>query len=118
VFMEMQYEVPERTYKQRRDALEEGNRIRSLRAQFKKDVKNGKRSVIEILLTDPVPKDFATMRVVEMMLPLPKLGRVKIQKMLVEARISPSKTAAGLTARQRRELASWLVKYDNGGGGS
>jgi hypothetical protein len=51
--MEMQFEVPERTYKQRRGALDKGNRIRSVRAQFKKDVKAGKRSVRAILLADP-----------------------------------------------------------------
>jgi hypothetical protein len=114
VFMEMQFEVPERTHKQRLAALDKGNRIRSVRAQFKKDVKAGKRSVRAILLAEECPEDFATMRVVEMILPLPKVGRVKVRKMLNEARISPSKTLGGMTPRQRTELASWLVPYDNG----
>jgi hypothetical protein len=118
MFMELQNAVPERTYRQRRDALEEGNRIRSLRAQFKRDVKDGKRSVRALLLADECPEDFATMRVVEMILPLPKVGRVKVRKILEKARISPSKTLGGMTVRQRTELASWLVLYDNKEGGS
>lgn len=110
---ERKFEVPERTYRQRRDALEEGNRIRSLRAQFKRDVKAGKRSVRALLLEPECPKDFATMRVVDAILPLPKVGRVKLRKILERARISPSKTLGGMTPRQRTELASWLVPYDN-----
>jgi hypothetical protein len=49
---------------------------------------------------------------------LPKVGRVKVRKILEKARISPSKTLGGMTVRQRTELASWLVLYDNKEGGS
>jgi hypothetical protein len=37
---------------------------------------------------------------------MPKVGRVKANRVLTSARISPSKTLGGLTERQR---ASWSV---------
>lgn len=116
--MVLENEVPERTYVQRITALDEGNRIRTVRAEFKKNVKRGKASVVDVLLAEPSPKDFASMPVVTLMTALPKVGKVKTKKILDKAKVSPSKTVGGMTARQRRELASWLAPYDNGAGGS
>ena len=41
-----------------------------------------------------------------MLLAVPKYGRVKVNKVLVQCRISPSKTIGGLSQRQRTELVS------------
>ena len=43
-----------------------------------------------------------------MLLAVPKYGRVKVNKILVHCRISPSKTIGGLSERQRSELVSLL----------
>ena len=43
-----------------------------------------------------------------MLLAVPKYGRVKVNKVLVQCRISPSKTIGGLSQRQRTELVSML----------
>jgi len=86
--------------------LIEANRIRRLRARFKRDVKAGRRSVLEVVLE--VPEDFETMRVLEVILAVPKVGRTKANKVMVQGRISPSKTLGGMTERQRVELASFL----------
>jgi len=40
--------------------------------------------------------------------PVPKYGRVKVNKVLQQCRISPSKTIGGLSQRQRTELVSML----------
>jgi hypothetical protein len=46
--------------------------------------------------------------VFDMLLAVPKYGRVKVNKILVLCRISPSKTIGGLSERQRSELVSLL----------
>jgi hypothetical protein len=46
--------------------------------------------------------------VFDMLLAVPKYGRVKVNKVLQQCRISPSKTIGGLSQRQRTELVSML----------
>jgi hypothetical protein len=45
-----------------------------------------------------------------MLLAVPKYGHVKVNKILAQCRISPSKTIGGLSPRQRAELVSFLRK--------
>lgn len=98
--------APPRSLRQRREALEEANRIRSHRARLKRQVKNGAIAVPDILL-DP-HEEIETMKVFDLMLAMPKVGRVKANKVLQRTRVSPSKTVGGLSERQRRELVSLL----------
>ena len=88
------------------DALQRANEIRTRRAQLKKDLKAGRVS-IHTLLMDP-PEYLQTAKVFDMLLAVPKYGRVKVNKVLVSCRISPSKTIGGLSPRQRAELVSML----------
>jgi hypothetical protein len=39
---------------------------------------------------------------------VPKYGRVKVNKILSQCRISPSKTIGGLSHRQRAELVEFM----------
>jgi hypothetical protein len=98
--------VPERTHEQRMRALGRANEIRSRRAQLKRDLKAGKVKV-ESLLHDP-PDYVLSAKAFDMILAVPKYGRVKANKILSQCRISPSKTIGGLSARQRGELVSQL----------
>jgi hypothetical protein len=98
--------VPERTHGQRMRALRRANEIRSKRAQLKRDLKAGKVKV-ESLLRDP-PDYVLSAKAFDMILAVPKYGRVKANKILSQCRISPSKTIGGLSARQRGELVSQL----------
>jgi hypothetical protein len=98
--------APERSLAQRMDALQRANEIRSRRAQLKRDLK-GSRVTIQSLLTDP-PEWVETAKVFDMLLAVPKYGRVKVNKILVQCRISPSKTIGGLSQRQRAELVQML----------
>jgi hypothetical protein len=88
------------------DALQRANEIRTRRAQLKKDLKGGRVS-IHTLLTEP-PEYVETAKVFDMLLAVPKYGRVKANKILQQCRISPSKTIGGLSERQRTELVSLL----------
>jgi hypothetical protein len=100
--------APERSLHQRMDALKRANEIRTRRAQLKRDLKGGRVSIDGLLLTPP---DFlATAKVFDLLLAVPKYGRVKANKVLQTCRISPSKTIGGLSERQRTELVSLLRK--------
>jgi hypothetical protein len=98
--------VPDRSVAQRKAALAEANRIRTRRAGVKRDLKHGRVNA-RAVLTDP---DCATAKIVELLLAMPKVGRVKAHRMLTRARISPSKTIGRLSERQRLELLSMLPK--------
>ena len=98
--------VPARTHEQRMRALRRANEIRSARARLKRDLKAGKAQ-IEKLLLDP-PDYVLSAKAFDMILAVPKYGRVKANKILTQCRISPSKTIGGLSERQRAELVQFL----------
>ena len=88
------------------EALQRANDIRSRRAQLKRDLKAGRQPIAE-LLRDP-PEYVETAKVFDMLLAVPKYGRVKVNKILGQCKISPSKTVGGLSERQRRELVALM----------
>lgn len=96
--------APERSLTQRMDALQRANDVRTRRAQLKRDLKAG-RSHIHGLLLKP-PEYLQTAKVFDLLLAVPKYGRVKVNRILTQCRISPSKTIGGLSERQRNELVS------------
>src|SRR5438067_13593206 len=98
--------APERSLVQRMEALQRANEIRTSRAQLKRDLKSGRASIHGLLL-DP-PEWVETAKVFDMLLAVPKYGRVKANKILQQCRISPSKTIGGLSERQRAELVAML----------
>ena len=98
--------APERSLNQRMDALTRANEIRTQRAQLKRDLKAGRVS-IAALLADPPPY-LETAKVLDMLLAVPKVGRVKANKVLTQCRVSPSKTIGGLSERQRAELVELM----------
>lgn len=98
--------APERSLDQRMEALRRANDIRTARAKLKKDLKAGRQSIDSILL-DP-PEYVLTAKVFDMLLAVPKYGRVKTNRILNQCRISPSKTIGGLSERQRTELVGLL----------
>lgn len=104
---------PQRSLEQRMDALARANRIRTYRAALKRDVAAGRKSAVDVIVAgaDPVvggDRRLETMPVYELIRAVPKVGRVKADKILRHARVSPSKTLGGLTQRQRLELAAFL----------
>src|SRR5438067_12554800 len=98
--------APERSYVQRMEALGRANNIRTRRAKLKRDLKAG-RQPIDALLLSP-PEYLETAKVFDLLLAVPKYGRVKVNKILSQCKISPSKTVGGLSERQRRELVALM----------
>jgi S13-like protein len=86
------------------DALRRANEIRVRRAQLKKDLKAG-RARIQDILREP-PDYVSTAKVFDMLVAVPKFGRVKATRFLNQCRISQSKTVGGLSDRQRTELVA------------
>jgi|SRR5579884_3839919 S13-like H2TH domain len=98
--------APERSLTQRMDALRRANEIRTQRASLKRDLKAGRINIHSLLLSPP---DYLqTAKVFDLLLAVPKYGRVKVNRILTQCRISPSKTIGGLSERQRGELVSFL----------
>jgi hypothetical protein len=95
-------QTPERTQKQRMEALRRANDIRSERARLKERLRVGEVVIVEVL-NDP-PVCVQTAKVMDLLLAVPKYGRVKANKVLERCRISPARTVNGLTPRQRKEL--------------
>jgi hypothetical protein len=108
--------VPERTHDQRMKALKRANEIRTKRAKLKRDLKAGKAK-IETLLLDP-PEYVMSAKAFDMILAVPKYGRVKANRILGQCRISPSKTIGGLSERQRAELVNQLRRKPARGRGA
>lgn len=100
--------VPSRTYEQQLEALARANDIRTRRKHLKRDVKAGRKRVRALVL-DP-PEWALTMRVFELLLAAPKIGRVKANRIINACRIGPSKTLGGMTSRQREELIEVLQR--------
>lgn len=99
-------EAPERSHDQRMAALRRANGVRSARARLKRDLKAGRTSIHDLLHSPP--EFVLTAKVFDMLLAVPKYGRVKANRVLQQCRVSPAKTIGGLSERQRRELIERL----------
>lgn len=97
-----QAQAPLRSLDQRMEALKRANDIRVKRAKLKKDLKDG-RVRVESILRNP-PDYVETAKVFDILMAVPKFGRVKAARFLNQARISQAKTVGGLSERQRAEL--------------
>lgn len=102
----VQMQTPARTPTQREDALLKANRVRTFRAEKKRKLKF--EGLDPVPLLEEPPEEMETMRVFDFLLAVPKFGRVKTNKVLQSIRISPSKTMAGMSRRQRDELVARL----------
>jgi S13-like H2TH domain len=100
-------QTPERSHQQRIEALRRANDIRSERARLKEGLRNGQVTIVDVLV-DP-PACVHTAKVLDLILAVPKYGRVKANRLLERCRVSSSKTVNGLTPRQRKELIDMLV---------
>lgn len=97
---------PDRSRKQRTDALAAANEVRHERAVLKRDIRTGRQKLTPLLL-DP-PSYLETAKIVDWLLVVPYIGIGKAGAILNRSRVSLSKTFGGATPRQRREIAAEL----------
>src|ERR1700741_1801463 len=81
--------APERSLVQRMEALARANDVRSRRAQLKRDLKAGRQPIHELLLHPP--EYLETAKVFDLLLAVPKYGRLKANKSLSQCKILPGK---------------------------
>ena len=105
-------QTPVRSHGQRMDALKKANEIRAERSRLKKGIKSGDIDIIDVL--ENPPEYLMTAKVMDLVLVVPKYGRVKATRVLTKCRISQSKTVGGLSERQRNELIA-MLRARNGG---
>lgn len=98
--------APARSIQQRMDALATANDRRTRRAELKRDMKAGRKSASAILASPPEWAE--QMKVIDLLMAVPKWGRVKVNHALRFCQVSPSKTVGGISQRQRQELLRWL----------
>ena len=97
-----------RLRERRMNALRQANQVRGLRAKLKQDLREGTVRLEQILATGA---DYlASAEVFDLLVAVAKIGPVKAAHLLCIARISPSKTVAGLSARQRARLIELLSR--------
>jgi hypothetical protein len=101
-------QAPARSLDQRMEALQRANDVRVQRAQLKRDLKAGQAQIEEILLRPP--EFVSTAKVFDMLMAVPKFGRVKAARLLNQCRISQSKPVGALSERQRTYLVE-LVNH-------
>jgi S13-like H2TH domain len=106
---EAKAQAPARSRDQRMEALKRANDIRVRRAKLKKDLKDGHVRV-QTILGDP-PDYVETAKVFDILMAVPKFGRVKAARFLNQCRISQSKTVGGLSDRQRAELVGLFDRH-------
>ena len=106
---------PSRTDDQRMNALNLANEIRGLRAKDKKLIKARKLDP-RALLMSPTPH-WESARVADLLRAVPAVGRTKVERMLKQHHISPSRTLAGMTDGpngQRSRLCQAIDRYCEG----
>lgn len=97
----------DRALAQRRDALARANDTRTRRSRMKREIAAGRLSAA-VLILDP-PEWAHTMLVVDLVLAIPYVGRVKARRVLTDHRVSYDRTLGDLTDRQRLTLAAELT---------
>jgi len=101
----------DRSLEQRMDALGHANDVRVYRARLKKDVQAGRRPFDTFLAQGPHDPLLRSMKIMDALLHMPGIGRVKAEKVLRAASVSPSKTLGGLSPAAWERLYVVLEGY-------
>src|SRR5204863_9008046 len=104
-----QVQAPIRSLDQRMEALKRANDIRVKRAQLKKDLKSGDAS-IEQILRNP-PEFVSTAKVFDMLMAVPKFGRVKAARLLTSAGSASRRTGVGSPIASRKGSMGLSTAY-------
>jgi hypothetical protein len=95
---------------QRLRALERANEVRLARAELKRRIASGGVSAAQVILD--CPGEAHSWSVQDLLMSQRRWGRTRCRKFLVQNEISEVKQIGTLTERQRRMLASKLVRCE------
>lgn len=87
-------------------ALARANRVRLARAELKRQVSEGERSVAEVVLT--CPWEAESMAIGDLLMSQRRWGRTRCRRFLAALPMVETKTIGSMTDRQRHALAALL----------
>ena len=96
--------LPPLTPEQRAAALEKAAAARKARAALKVRLKSQGVTLAEVLDSGETDEAVGKMKVVAVLEAMPKVGKVKAQKLMEALEISPARRVRGLGAKQREAL--------------
>lgn len=91
---------------QHMQALAHANRVRLARAELKRQVSDGDRSVADVVRE--VPWEAESMAIADLLMSQHRWGRTRCRRFLASLSMLETKTVGSMTDRQRRALASAL----------
>ena len=92
-------------------ALRQANGVRTRRAQLKREIGEGSTKLDDLLAQSP--NSIETAKVRDLLLSVSGIGPSIASRMLRRCDITESKTAGGLTGRQRTRLIGLLKRPDS-----
>lgn len=93
---------------QHMEALERANAVRLTRAQIKRDIHAGRRSIVDVI--EKVPFGTETMPLAELLTSQRRWGRTRARKLLQQLALSENKHLGRATPRQRALLADAIER--------
>ena len=87
-------------------ALERANRVRLARAELKREVGEGSRTVAEVITA--CPWEASSMTISDLLMSQHRWGRTRCKRFLASVPMSENKTIGSMTERQRTTLAARL----------
>ena len=87
-------------------ALDRANRVRLARAELKREIADGSRTVAAVILECPWESE--SMTIADLLMSQHRWGRTRCRRFLASIPMSETKTVGSMTDRQRRALAAML----------
>ena len=91
---------------QHMQALQRANRVRLARAELKREIAEGTRSVAEVITA--CPWEAESMTISDLLMSQHRWGRTRCRRFLAGVPMSENKTIGSMTERQRMSLAARL----------
>lgn len=88
-------------------ALAQANRVRLARAELKRQIESGARTVAQVILE--APWEAESMWIGDLLMAQRRWGRSRVRRFLTSVPMTESKTVGSMTRRQRDELALRLT---------
>jgi hypothetical protein len=87
-------------------ALNQANRVRLARAELKRQIADGTRTVADVVLS--CPWEAASMTIADLLMSQHRWGRTRCRRFLASIPMNETKTIGSMTDRQRTALAAKL----------
>ncbi len=87
-------------------ALDRANRVRLARAELKREIADGSRTVADVVTESPWESE--SMTISDLLMSQHRWGRTRCRRFLKEVPMSENKTIGSMTDRQRSQLAARL----------